>query len=486
MGAMRNHTRLVPIALAAAAAIVAGACTSGSAGEDKAGGSGEPVVLRMANPYGGLETLPAVAHFVDRVEELSGRDLRVTVVDSYGGFASDAEQRVVRDVANGEVDLGWVGTRVLDTMGVESFQALTAPMLVDSYALEDAVIQSGITDQMLPALDDVGVVGLAVLADGLRKPIAVDGPVLGPADWRGTAFGTLQSDGQEQAIRTVGGTPAEVFGPNRLSALDNGTIQGFEFNLRSYGPKEVNLAPYVTANVDLWPQMDVLLVDAERFGRLTAEQQAWLRRAADEAADRSATLADTDARFLRNACDAGARFADASQADLAALRDAFAPVYADLEQDAQTKAFIERIQALKRSVVAGPGLVIPASCTGRAPGQPTSPKGTAPAYLNGTYRYVITLDEARQAGEVDPEDVYPQVTTVVLEDGHLQGGCFGSAGGTYSFEGDSITFHSVEYGYDLAVTFTRDDHGNLRLTPVPPMDLGDAFTCFSKVWTKIG
>ena len=58
-------------------------------------------------------------------------------------------------------------------------------MLVDSYALENAVIESGITEQMMEGLDELGVDGLGVLADGLRKPIGVDAPILGPADWQG-------------------------------------------------------------------------------------------------------------------------------------------------------------------------------------------------------------------------------------------------------------------------------------------------------------
>jgi hypothetical protein len=77
------------------------------------------------------------------------------------------------------------------------------------------------------------------------------------------------------------------------------------------------------------------------------------------------------------------------------------------------------------------------------------------------------------------------VTTVTLKDGRLEGGCFGSDGGTYSVGDDRITFRSVEYGYDTTVTFSMDNQGNLHLTPVPPMDPGDAFTCFYKPWTKI-
>lgn len=479
------------VALTAVIAHAAVGCTGGGGSMDKAGGSGEPAVLRMANTYGDLGDLPAVQYFVDRVGELSGGDVRIEVVDSWGGFASDAEQQVVRDVAAGEgVDLGWVGTRAFDTMGVKSFQALTAPMLVDSYALQNAVIESGVPQQMMQELDEVGVVGLGVLADGLRKPIGVTGPIVRPADWRGITFGAVRSNGHADAIRALGATPVHVFGAGREEALDGGMIQGFEFNLYNYGrdPKLQRLAPYVTANVNLWPLMDVLLANPARFAELSAEQRGWLREAGRDAAARSTVLADTDAQTMSVSCRTGARFADASQADLAALRDAFAPAYANLQLDPETKSFIERIEALKESTPAEVGLSIPPNCTGKAPEQPVGGSGNAPAYLNGTYRYEITLDEGRQAG--DPEateapETYPQVTTVILNDGHLEDGCFGSGGGTYSVQDDRITFHSVDFGNDLTVTFSVDDHGNLHLTPLPPIDPGDAFTCFSQVWIRI-
>ena len=474
------------VALTAIVALAAVGCGDGGANVDKAGGSGEPVVLRMANTSGGLDLQPAVEYFVDRVEELSGGDVRIEAVDQWGDFASDAEQQVVRGVSSGEVELGCVGTRVFDTMGVKSFQALTAPMLVDSYALQNAVIESGITEEMMQGLDDVGVAGLGVVADGLRKPIGVAGPILGPADWRGITFGTLMSNGQADAIRALGATPAQVFGSEREEALDNSTIQGFEFSLNNYSdPMWPRRAPYVTANVNLWPQMDVLLANPARLDALTGQQRGWLEEAARDAAVRSAALADKDAWALGVACGSGARFAEASAADVAALEAAFAPVHANLQQHPQTQAFIERIQELKESTPSAPSLSIPSDCTGKAPEQATGGTGTAPAYLNGTYRWVLTQEDADEVG--DPEESpQPHVNTITLEDGHLDGGCFGSAGGTYAVEGDRITFDSVEYDPDVTVTFSVDGDGNLHLTPVLPMDPGTAFECFYKPWTKIG
>ena len=157
----------------------------------------------------------------------------------------------------------------------------------------------------------------------------------------------------------------------------------------------------MTSNVTLWPQMDVLLANPARLEALTAEQRGWLEEAARDAAARSTALADTDARALGDACAVGARFAEASSADLAALEAAFAPVYAKLQQHPETKAFIERIRALKQSTAPEPKLAIPSDCTGKAPEQAAGDTGTAPAHLNGTYRYVLTKEDARKAGEPD-------------------------------------------------------------------------------------
>jgi TRAP-type transport system periplasmic protein len=482
---MKGRTRLATVALAVVAAVVAGGCGGDGAGGDKAGGAGEPVVLRMANSYGDLQSAPVIEYFVSQVKERSGGIVRIEVVDRWGDFSADAEQQVVRAVAAGKVDLGWAGARVFDTVGVTGFQALQAPMLIDSYALQQAVIASDLPTRMMEELSKVGVTGLGVLADGLRKPIALEQPLLGAADWRGITFGTSYKSGvQAQAIRALGATPMEVLGPAREQALKDGRLQGFELNLFLYERNLLaNRAPYVAANVTLWPQMDILFANPSRLAALTEQQREWLQQAATDAAGRSAALADRDAQSLNNACQSGARFANASPADLAALRKALAPVYASLEQDPQTKAFIQQIQALKQSTPAGAPLAIPAGCTGKAPARPAASTGTVPADLNGTYRYVLTKEDAQKAG--DTEDVYPQVTTVKLADGQVEGGCFGQ-GATYSVDGDQITFEAPEYGYSMTFTLSVDAKGNLHLTPAPSVEKGDAFQCSHKAWTKIG
>ena len=337
----------------ALAAVVAAGCGA-SAGGDKAGGpAGGTVVLRMAsagNPP------PPVTDFTRRVRALSGGSLQIQLISQWGNYAPSDEAQVVRAAAAGTVDLGWAGSEVFDTVGVPGLRALSAPMLIDSYPLENAVVKSTLPARMLAGLGRVRVTGLAVLGDGLRHPIAVRRPLLAPADWRGLSIGTYRSSVQEQAIRALGATPVVAFGPYRTHDLGTGAIQGFELDMLRYVHNvPVPSARYVTANVALWPLFDVLFANPARLASLTPRQRSWLRQAAQEAAASSVSLvAGQNVPYIRHACAMGARFATATPGDLAALHTAFAPVYRSLEADPQTGAFIRQIQQLKKATPPGP------------------------------------------------------------------------------------------------------------------------------------
>jgi TRAP-type transport system periplasmic protein len=369
MNTMKTRGRRALIAVLVATALVAAACGAGTSGGDKAGGAGEPVILRMADTGSSLGSnlsyVPAVEAFVQRVTELSAGHLRIDMADTSGNSAPDAEQQVVRDVAAGKADLTYVGARAFDTLNVTSFQALQAPMLIDSYALEDAVIKSAIPGQMLDGLKTLGLSGLGMVGGGMLKPIAKR-PLVSLADWHGITFQAYRSEVGADAIRALGATPTDTLaGLN--AGLDDGSIQGFAKSLLTYQLNGSYRAPFVTANVNLWPNMIVLVANPASLARLTDEQRGWLRQAAADAAASSRNLVDREDQILTAVCALGAHPANASDADLAALRQAFDPVYAGLEQDPQTKSFIEQIDTLKQSLPVSAPLSIPAGCSAAAP-----------------------------------------------------------------------------------------------------------------------
>lgn len=335
---------------------------------------GEPVTLRMGSPYLDEERryTPAVFRFLDRVDELSDGNVSIEMVYNFEGdppfsFQPDGEQQVVRAVADGELDLAWAGTRVFDTLGVTSFQALHAPLLVDSYALQAAILDSDIPERMLEGLEDIGLVGLDMLAGGLRKPVGVDGPLLNPDDFAGITFQLYRSQVQADTVAALGATPTDVVGIFRDEGLAAGEIDGHEHTLHIYAVRgNAALAPYVTANVNLWPETTALIVNPNALAGLTDTQAGWLREAAAEAAAASAELHDVDDERAATVCEQGARFAQASPSDLDALREAVESVYDALLDDDQTADIVDEIADLKRSVSAK-ALTIPERCTAQTP-----------------------------------------------------------------------------------------------------------------------
>jgi TRAP-type C4-dicarboxylate transport system substrate-binding protein len=318
----------------------------------------------MASATGDLTHAPPIAEFVRRVAALSGGAIQIKVTGEWGGDTPNAEGEVVQAVASGRVDLGWAGSRVFDSLGASSFRALGAPMLIDSAPLEQAVLDTSMPGQMLQGLKRVHVTGLGVLADALHLPVGVQHALVAPADWRGISFGTVRSTIQEQAIRALGATPVEAAGFYRIHDLDTGAIQGFELDVRTYTRLGlVTKAPYVAANVTLWPQVDVLFANPALLASLTDQQRAWLTQAAEDASTHSVASASETATYISEACARGARFVTASPSELTALRRSLSRVYRNTEQDPQTKVFIERIERLKRATPPGPPLRVPAGCS---------------------------------------------------------------------------------------------------------------------------
>ena len=493
--------------LAASAALMLAGCTSGnsSAGGDKAGGDAEPTVLTFADLSFSLDSVLAVKDFVGRVEDLSGGALRIDVIHDWENYAPGSQQQVVRDVADGKVDMAWAGTWAFDTIGVNSFRALNAPMLIDSYPLLDAVITSNIPGEMLKSLDDLGVVGIAVLADGLRKPVAVEKPLLSPNDYDGLRFTSIRSTTIADSIRALGAEPGEAIGPSRTGGLQDGTIDGYEQSLLQYSYNQnMWLSPYVTANVNLWANPLALIANPETLDRLSDRQREWIMEAGAAAAEHSTALVQHESDFVPDLCEAGARFATASDADLAAMRAAFEPVYTTLERDPDTADFIDRIRALKGYVDPGTAWQIPANCTGQAPQQQSTAEQAQSssddqAVLDGVYRWELTKEDAVATGASESMrpgelETFPWVFTVRLDDGiwtmtndaadGKSEACLGERC-TFSIAGDTIKFDWASEGYVLEFPFTTDGDGSLHLEPTSTLNAGDVFVWTTKPWQRI-
>src|SRR5215469_18736425 len=379
-----------PVVLLAAIAVLAGC---GSPGLDKAGDSQarDPVVLTLANFNGDTGELDWLQGAVWR---LSRGTMRIDIEYRWRRGQVKAENGLIADVRAGKADLGVVGSRAWDSVVVDNFRALGAPLLIDSYALQERVLRSPMIGQMLGGLGPLGLAGIGLLPGPLRKPLGITRPLLTPADYAGLKIGVQQSRVADATMNALGATPVWFPGAGPITGFG-----GVEQQISSIAGNQYDRAgKYLTANVNLWPRPLVLFANGNTWARLTTAQRHILSQAVtDDQPAETNFLRGDERTSIAILCRRGLPFLDASPADLAALRRAVQPVYAQLERDPQTRRYISQIEAMRRRTPAepAPGCAPATRLAGRA------------GPLDGVWRFTVTAAELRAAG-VPQGDIVPE------------------------------------------------------------------------------
>jgi TRAP-type C4-dicarboxylate transport system substrate-binding protein len=463
-----SRTRALTLLAALVIALAASACSGSSV--DKAGGTRTkpPVVLTLANHEQGPED---VQFWIEEVQRRSGGSLRIQVTNNWRGQETDYDKGTIADVQAGKVQLAKVAARAYDTVGVTSFQPLLAPLLIDNQTLEQGVLESDLAGQMLAGTSKLGLVGLAVLPTNLRKPLGLSRPLVAVEDYRGARIGVREGEVAKVTFAALGATPVGYVAGEPLSGLDGveldlGTIKGNDYDQQ---------AKAVTANVTLWPKPVTVVINRKVFQSLTASQQAALRGAGPAVVARQLDflegLSDEDRSVL---CERGLRFMHATNQDLAGLRRAVQPVYDQLERNAETRSFLQRILAMKRETRAAatpdsPRCAPSSSAAGAANQQATA--------LDGVYRTSFTREEfVKSPLLVDAAEVNDQSwgdLTLTFDHGRVNFTQRNdvdsySTSGTYTLNGKAITLSFTEGGnagetfaahwslYRDVLTFKRD------------------------------
>jgi TRAP-type C4-dicarboxylate transport system substrate-binding protein len=471
--------------LLVAAAVAAATVGCGESGDDRAGGAEPPDarVLTMAN--GGYSAAErgfsvddeALQAFADEVRRRSGGKLRIEFRNRWLGWPwRRPESAVPRDVASGKAQLGWVGSRAWDELGVPSFDALHAPLLVDSYALEERVLESDVPRRMLASLEPLGLVGIGILPGPMRKLLDTGRALTQPPDFAGRRIGITESQVARDALRALGATPVPFPPGAGIGGLD-----AIEQQVASIESNTYDAAAKYLSDVNLWPRPLVVFMNAEAFASLRPADRDALRQAA-RAAIRPAletTLAHERAAAAA-LCRRGVEFPVVTAADRAWMRRAVAPVVARLERDASTRASVAAIERLRRRGAAVRER-LPACSRGDA-----TEGGVIP---NGTYAATTTFADARRARIPAGDPLYRRLPIrhrLVLDSGDYvlhdteRGGERSTSGGTYTVYRDRIVFRdppdTLPFTWSFGGgTLRFDDHGK-----------GGYFGAwFTPPWTKL-
>jgi TRAP-type C4-dicarboxylate transport system substrate-binding protein len=326
--------------------------------------------------------------FADAVASRSEDTVRIEFRGDAHADEVKYETAIVNDVKDGKVDLGWVAPRPWHGMGITTFDALAAPLLVDSYALQQAVLDSPVAVAMLDGLDGSGLVGLGILPGPLRIVGAADRPFLRPVDFDGATVAIQDSAIAVSTFEALGATTMAIGGGGRVEGADALEQQAGSFVGNNYE----RVMNHISINMSLWPRPLILFANKGRYDALTGEQQEAIRLAARDAAPSAmGALLREDEVAIATLCERGADIVTASAADLSMLRDAVQPVYDQLDQDPATAQHIAAIAAMKVQL----GLSdAPRTC----PSAAASPSAGLPegvGFPDGTYETEITAEEVK-------------------------------------------------------------------------------------------
>jgi TRAP-type C4-dicarboxylate transport system substrate-binding protein len=329
-----------------ALAVVAVGC--GSSG-DKAGGEedADTTVLTLAT----RDADEWEARFAREVARLSRGTMRIDVRADQHRDDPEYEQRIVEDVRAGKFDLADTGARVWDLLGATSFQALLAPLLVDSEELELRIIEGPLGLRMLEGLEEAGVVGIATIAGQVRRPFGTRRAFVGAADFRGARVGIRPGGVAWATFEALGATPTP-YAPGAFAGLD--AVELDPAVIADWGADDHGST--FTVNVALWPLPTTISMNRDSYRRLTPAQQSILRRAGRSVMrPLYEVLLREERGGLGAVCERGRlELVRASSTDLGALRAAVEPVYEMLERDPRTRELLAGIRELRTQVPAAP------------------------------------------------------------------------------------------------------------------------------------
>jgi TRAP-type C4-dicarboxylate transport system substrate-binding protein len=362
--------------------------TSGCSGSvDKAGGAvPEPTrTLKVLNPRFSVEAEP----FVDEVTKVSGGALVLEQGEQFERGSADNEVNAIKAVQAGGADLAVIPVRAFGLVGMRSFDALIAPMEIDSMSLQQQVLSSDIATDMVSGVDSLGLKGIGILPGPMRLAAGITGPLRTPKDFSGARIAFSASAVAERSLRTLDAIPVK----SGFEGADIGSFDGLEQQIQSIaGNQYDDDVKWITGNVQLWPRALAVVANADSFDSLNDAQRSWLTKAIHSAIPSTVAL-QRDTEELGAMCRRGkAQIIRAPSDQLKQLTDGFAPVYEWLRGDASTARYLDQIDALKAGVTADPNDVPDCSRLTRA----SAPDAVSP--IDGNYLAKITKSDLINTG----------------------------------------------------------------------------------------
>ena len=431
----------------------------------------KPITLTIGtDDRPGVPAATQIQEFAKQVKRMSQGAITIKPRWHAEGDVSDWDQAVATMVRDHKLDMGLIPSRAWASFGVTSLEPLEAPFVITTdQALNTVIAQQG--KSLMSGLPKIGVEGIAMYPEGLRRLFGFDSPILTADALAEKTVRAPTSVIPTAVFKTLGAkTDQSDPDPSIHVARDS----SFLLVAGGSGP--------ATGNIVLYPKVNVLVIARKSADSLTEGQRRVLDRAAAATFNEILRTQPSDIQAARKFCDQGGTIVDAPESEVSKFRTATASVDAEIAAHSDNAARLSAIRRIAAKAAAAPVQTCASSKT-----QPTGDQSR----LNGVYRFSWTPEEYRAAGVTDEQYIRNNdgVWTWTLKDDtftmHQIGQVTDTVTGKFWLVGDSTIFLLWPGYAPESYSYTRDPQGNLRLTAIVD-EKNFAITNTAKPWERIG
>ncbi|WP_427852411.1 TRAP transporter substrate-binding protein [Stenotrophomonas acidaminiphila] len=331
---MINRRSFLATGLGALAAPALVACAGGGRGT-----AGEGRLLTASDVHvADYPTVTAVRWIGQQLERETGGRLRLA---QYHSGQLGRESEAIDMARFGAIDITRVYSGALNN-AFPLTRALCLPYVFDSVAHMRRALDGGIADAVLAGFEQRGLVGLAIYDSGARCFYNTKHPIVVPRDLHGLKLRVASSDIFLQLMRLFGANPTPMSLGDTFSGMETHMIDGAENNMRSFhSSRHFEAAHYWSESQHSYAP-DVLLMSRRSFDALAPGDRRLLLELARQSVQVMRTEWDASEDKARQAVLAHGVKANA--VDIAAFREAAAPLLRDYLQQPEIAALHRRIR----------------------------------------------------------------------------------------------------------------------------------------------
>lgn len=282
-----------------------------------------PITLKLGhiaepeNPYG-----MGATHFAELVKERSGGTVEIQVFPS----SQLGNQRdLVEGLAFGTVDMTLTGTAVLGNF-IPEVSVFDLPFIFrdvqHAYKALDTVGMD-----LCKKGENRGMITLAIWENGVRHMTNSKRPIKKPEDMKGLKIRVMEQPVYIEMMKCLGASPTPMAMSELYTALQKGVVDGEENPFSHIATKRFDeVQKYISITSHTYAPEPVL-ISTMAWNKLSADQQAMLRKAAEDTRDWQRALCREKEGAFRKTIEERGHAVVNDDVDKEAFAKATAPVW---------------------------------------------------------------------------------------------------------------------------------------------------------------